>query len=476
MNGMMNKGRELAVVCVALALIACGDATPHARPIPTAPNATAQVVTLGTLDEQLSAVLEREGFTGRVGESLEQRLGRPIDRLRAEVGRMLWFDPIQGLNDDNTCGGCHSPTNGFGDTQSMAIGIENNRVVGPGRSGPRNQRRSPMAINTVFYPTLMWNSRFRAQSGSPFDNRAGFLFPVPEGEKLSYLPHLLTAQAFIPPTERVEAAGFHTPGDNFALRAEVVRRLNADSNYRQLFTRAFPGVQRTGRITYDDIARAISEFEFTLVFANAPIDRFARGDWRAMSNVEKQGALVFFGKGRCVTCHAVAGASNEMFSDFREHVAGIPQVVPHRGNVTFDGPGSNEDFGLAQVTGTPNDRYAFRTSPLRNVALQSAFMHNGAFTQLEDAVRYHLNARRGAMSYTPLSLPPDMRGAMGPILPVLDRLDGRLRSAPPLSDDEVTSLIAFVRNSLLDPRAMPTHLRRLIPDRLPSGRRPLVFQ
>ena len=117
----------------------------------------------------------------------------PTDRKHVE----MWFDPIQGLNDDNTCAGCHSPTNGFGDTQPIAIGIDNNGVVGPGRAGPRNQRRSPMAINTVFYPALMWNSRFHASSGDPFDNRQGFVFPAPEGTSLSYLPHLLTAQAFI---------------------------------------------------------------------------------------------------------------------------------------------------------------------------------------------------------------------------------------------------------------------------------------
>ena len=45
---------------------------------------------------------------------------------------MLWFDTITGLNGDNACAGCHSPTNGFGDTQSIAIGIDNNRIVGPG--------------------------------------------------------------------------------------------------------------------------------------------------------------------------------------------------------------------------------------------------------------------------------------------------------------------------------------------------------
>ena len=79
----------------------------------------------------------------------------------------------------------------------------------------------------------MWNSRFRALSGDPFDNSAGLAFPAPEGRTLSYLPHLLTAQAFIPPTERVEVAGFHFPGDNDAIRAEVLRRLNATANYRR---------------------------------------------------------------------------------------------------------------------------------------------------------------------------------------------------------------------------------------------------
>ena len=57
----------------------------------------------------------------------------------------------------------------------------------------------------------------------------------------------------------------------------------------------------------------------------------------------------------------------------------------------FDGPGEDEDFGLEQVTGDPADRYKFRTSPLRNVALQPAFFHNGAFTRLEDAIRHHLD-------------------------------------------------------------------------------------
>jgi cytochrome c peroxidase len=164
-----------------------------------------------------------------------------------------------------------------------------------------------------------------------------------------------------------------------------------------------------------------------------------------------------------------------MFSDFRQHVAGVPQIAPSVGNVTFDGPGANEDFGLEQVTGASADRYAFRTSPLRNVALQPFFMHNGAFARLEDAVRFHLDAVRSAASYSTSRLPPDLRGPLGPSAPVLDRLDPLLRRPVVLTDDEFEALVLFLRDGLLDPGARASRLRRLIPEKLPSGRPGLQF-
>jgi cytochrome c peroxidase len=454
-------------------LLGCRDSEPTRAFEPALPISATKVPT--DIDAALRANLSALGFTGRIAEQVETRLGRRVDPQLADIGRKLWFDPIQGLNNDNTCGGCHSPTNGFGDTQPIAIGIDNNLIVGPGRTGPRNQRRTPMMINTAFYPTLMWNSRFHSLSGDPFDNSQGFEFPPPEARTLSYLPQLLVAQAFIPPTERVEAAGFQFPGDNFTIRAEVIRRLNAAPHYRQLFAKVSQAVKAGRPITYDDFARAIAEFEFTQVYANAPIDRYARGDRNALSASEKRGAVIFFGKGRCVTCHAVSDKSNEMFSDFRQHVAGVPQIAPSVGNVTFDGPGANEDFGLEQVTGASADRYAFRTSPLRNVALQPFFMHNGAFARLEDAVRFHLDAVRSAASYSTSRLPPDLRGPLGPSAPVLDRLDPLLRRPVVLTDDEFEALVLFLRDGLLDPGARASRLRRLIPEKLPSGRPGLQF-
>jgi len=468
-----SRHRLLTLAFASAALGGCSDVEP-ARTV--APAAAAPSIASGDLDDALRAYLMSHGFTGHTASTLEARLGRRIDRQLADIGRQLWFDPIHGLNGDNTCGGCHSPANGFGDTQPIAIGIDNNRVVGPDRTGPRNQRRAPMAINAAFYPTLMWNSRFFARSGNPFDNSQGFVFPAPEGTTLSRLPHLLTAQAFIPPTERVEAAGFHFPGGNDDIRNEVVRRLNASAAYRQLFARVFPEVRAGGPIIFDHFARAIAEFELTLVFADAPIDRYARGVRNALTMSEKQGAVLFFGRARCVQCHAVAGQSNEMFSDFRQHVAGVPQVAPSLGNVVFDGPGANEDFGLEQVTGNSADRYAFRTSPLRNVALQPAFMHDGAFVRLEDAIRYHLDAVSGAATYTTARLPVDLQGPTGPAQPVLERLDPLLRTPVRLTENEIQSLVDFVRDGLLDPAARPQLLRRLIPEKLPSGLAGLLFR
>ena len=463
----------LSLVIVGVMLGACSDLEPARVSAPSAPD---QSRVAGDADAVLRGQLASHGFTGRIAQTLEMRLGRRIDRQLADVGRLLWFDPIQGLNDDNSCAGCHSPTHGFGDTQPIAIGVENNGVVGSGRTGPRNQRRTPMAINSAFFPTLMWNSRFHAPSGDPFDNSRGFVFPAPEGGTLSYLPHLLTAQAFIPPTERSEAAGFHFPGTSDDIRTEVLRRLNGTTNYRQLFARSFPHVKHGGAITFDDVGRAIAEFEFTLTFADAPIDRYARGIDNALTPSQKRGAVLFFGRAGCVACHAVSGRANEMFSDFRQHVAGVPQVAPSLANVTFDGPGADEDFGLEQATGNPADRYAFRTSPLRNVALQPAFMHNGAFTRLEDAIRYHLDATGRAATYSTALLPPDLRGPTGPSEPVIQRLDPLLRTPVALATDEFTALVDFVRDGLLDPEARPQRLRRLIPEKLPSGRRPLTFQ
>jgi cytochrome c peroxidase len=479
----------------------------------------------GALDSQLSAALAAAGFTGRIEESfhtrIEANLGRPIDAKLADLGRMLWFDTLHSLHADNTCGGCHSPSNGFGDSQPMAIGVQNNGLVGPHRSGPRNQRRSPLVINTALYPAMMWNGRFNSLSGDPFDNSRGFRFPFPEADErfahaedvAHQVTHLLQAQAHMPPTELIEVGGYTgtcpggvpdpalgpdfcqfddglgesvplpdsaTGSRNEPIRQKALQLLNATPAYRTLFGEVFPEVKGGAPIDFFMFGKAIAEFEFTLVFADAPLDRFARGDHGAMTASQKRGALLFFGSAGCVSCHSVAGQSNEMFSDFQEHVIGVPQIAPvfgtGMGNVIFAGPGRDEDFGLEEITGNPADRYKFRTAPLRNLAVSPGFFHNGAFVRLEDAVRFHLNVIQGARTYDPVAagVPADLR-RVGPPVPI-GRLDPRMRHALSLNPADVADLVAFIRDGLHDSRVTADNLCQLSPPAVPSGRPVLQFE
>jgi cytochrome c peroxidase len=381
---------------------------------------------------------------------------------------------------------------------------------------------------------MMWNGRFASVAGDAFDNSRGFrlpAFPVPEDSRAPDTPvrfspaenvlhgvtHLLQAQAHLPPTELIELAGFKGtcpngvpdpllgsrfcqfddgigPGqpiplpDSSGFRNEPVRQamlvaLNGSAAYRQLFGEVFPetGPPQNRPIDFFMFGKAIAEFEFTLVFADAPLDRFARGNVDSMTSSQKRGALLFFGKAKCVECHKVDGDSNEMFSDFEEHAIGVPQNAPvfgvRKGNVIFSGPGENEDFGGEERTGDQADRYKFRTAPLRNLGVSSGFFHNGAYTRLDDAIRFHLNVVESARRYSPVAagLPDDLTHKVGPPVPKI-LLDSRVKNPIKLTDEEFHDLVHFIENGLLDQRVKKANLCDLIPASVPSGLPMMIFE
>jgi cytochrome c peroxidase len=167
-----------------------------------------------------------------------------------------------------------------------------------------------------------------------------------------------------------------------------------------------------------------------------------------------------------------------MFTDFREHAIAVPQVVPSSTNNAFDGPNANQDFGREDATADPADRYRFRTPSLRNVAVEAAYMHDGAFTTLAAAIRHHLDAVASLQAYDPKAqgLPADLAGPIGPTAPLVTVLDPRLATPIELTPAAFDDLLAFVRDALLDPRATPEKLRKLVPRKVPSGRPVFLFE
>lgn len=509
------------------------------------------------LDTRLISLLQQNGFDGRVEETLEKRLGRKLDRNKINLGRLVFFDKGLGLHQDNSCAGCHSPGNGFGDSQPIAIGVDNNDIVGPHREGPHNQRRAPSVINTAFYPKLMWNGRFAAISGNPFDNSKGFEFPPPEAsifnqgtDYLNKTKHLLVGQAHIPFTELPEMAGFTISEEatavsfsrfsgltilgnsnkkasplvfkigknkiaasvnsvcadvdfgifndgqgfpvppidpainsaNFRIRDKVLELINANPEYRRLFSDIYPEIKNGTPVDFIMVGEVIAEFEFFLTAAKAPLDKYAMGSKNALSDQEKRGAIVFFTKGNCVSCHSVKGNSSQMFSDFESHNAGVPQVHPMFGVGTGNVPFSELacpnktvsgtlDFGLEEFTGNINDRYKFRSSPLRNLKVQAAFFHNGSFTQLKDALEFHLNPSVKIKTYNPyqFGVPQDIKYNKMDMTDVMKTLDPVLKRGISLSRNEKEDLLVFLTESLFDNRASAENLREEIPTRVPSG-------
>ena len=127
-----------------------------------------------------------------------------------------------------------------------------------------------------------------------------------------------------------------------------------------------------------------------------------------------------------------------MFTDFQNHVSGVPQIAPKAYRAAARGA-IRSTRTTSRATSCFRGRVRTRTSAgkrspaTRRTAtssaphrcatsrmLQPAFFHNGSFTRLEDALRYHLNTLRLARVYDPAAagIDADLRVRRGPIDPV----------------------------------------------------------
>jgi len=145
----------------------------------------------------------------------------------------------------------------------------------------------------------------------------------------------------------------------------LVDRLNSIPGYRRDFETIYGQSP-----SLDTVARSIAAFERTLVTPGSRFDRYAAGEKTALSDQEKRGLIVFIGKGACSECH-----KGTNFTDNQYHDLG---VVPAHG--------APDDPGRFAVTKKEEDRNAFKTPTLRNIALTAPYMHDGSLATLEEVV------------------------------------------------------------------------------------------
>jgi len=429
------------------------------QPLPTGDGQTA-----GSLDEQLRHTLNQFGIT-----PLDP--GPEPDPAKVVLGQALYFDKILGGNQDIACATCHLPSQHTGDGLPLSIGTGGLKI-GPDRNLGPNQGFIPRNAPEIFnrgapgWTTMFWDSRV---SGSP---EAGFNTPaetvLPDG-----LDNVLAAQAMFPVISRAEMrgqiGGLHGRPNEVAdaededystIWAALIQRLLTVPEYVTLFQAAYPDLT-TDQLGFQHAANAIAAFEIdAFTFLNSPWDNYVAGDNAAISEQVKLGALLFYGEAGCANCH-----SGNLFTDQLHHNIAVPQVGPGRDD---EAP---LDVGRFAETGQAADRFAFRTPPLRNVALTGPWMHNGAYTNLADAaILPYIDPEAALRHYDVTQLPAELRNSFQQdevtFVDILATLDPLVQSGITLSDQEAAQLLAFL-NALTDPAALD--LSNTVPESVPSG-------
>ena len=374
-----------------------------------------------------------------------------VDSLKAVLGQKLFFDKILSGNKDISCATCHHPSLNSADGLVLPIGVGgsglgNTRVIGYDRTHiPRN---SPEVFNrgASEWHTMFWDSRV---SGSA---ETGFESPVdeklPEG-----FDNVLAVQAMFPVTSRDEMRGeigdtdvngtenelaLISPAAPNSIWFALMKRLLAIPEYVDLFEAAYPETP-VEELGFQHAANAIAAFEIdAFTFLDSPWDHYVAGDNTALTEQQKLGALLFFGKAGCSNCH-----NGNLLTDQEHHNIGIPQFGPGKGNA------APLDVGRFAETGEQQHRFAFRTPPLRNVATTAPYMHNGAYDNLYDAIVHHLNPEKALKefdsSHLPEALQKSYQDSEKLYKKMVNSLDSLLtNNRPDLAAEEIDALVAFM--------------------------------
>ncbi|WP_348540360.1 cytochrome c peroxidase [Ruegeria sp. HKCCSA071] len=383
----------------------------------------------------------------------------PFDMEQAAIGHQLFYDPILSGNQNISCAHCHHPDFGTSDGLSLGIG-EGGLGLGPDRTpgtgADRIRKRIPRNapglwnlgakdIHTVFHDGRLSISNIY---GNGFNSPAQEWLP-------GGLNSLLAAQALFPLTAQFEMAG--NVAENQVTGAVhdridkgwpiLAKRVRTDPRYGPAIVAAFDDIETTEDITITQIANALAAFmAIEWRSTDSPFDQYLAGDKDALSDVQKDGMNLFYGKARCATCHA-----GPLMSDQKFHALGLPPFGPGR---TRQWDPYARDVGRMAESNRLEDAYRFRTPMLRNVALTAPYGHNGAFADLEGMVRHHLDPQTSLAKWK-----PDM--AALPKVPWLQEADfvvwddrfemerqrSRIDITPmTLSDAEIGALVAFLHS------------------------------
>lgn len=375
---------------------------------------------------------------GNTLATIPQDPKNPITQEKIDLGKLLFHETGLALNPTQeegmntySCASCHQSKAGFqsGIKQGIGEGGSGFGLFGEGRVMDANYEattidvqpiRSPTILNTAFQDVMLWNGQFGGTK-----TNAGT-----EAEWTEDTPKATNSLGF----EGVETQ---------AIAGLDVHRLKCDpemvqnnATYKMLFDEAYPNIDVAERYTKLYAALAIAAYERSVVASEAPFQKWLHGEDNAMNTVEKKGALLFFGKAKCYTCHSGPGLNGMEF-----HALGMNDLSGTDVHGTVD---EGTKKGRGGFTKNPEDDYKFKTPTLYNLKDLNFLGHGGSLTSVRKVIEYKNNGV-AENSEVPQNRLSEEFKPLG------------------LTEKEVNQLTAFVENSLFD-----NDLDRFVPESLPT--------
>jgi cytochrome c peroxidase len=252
----------------------------------------------------------------------------PYTPEKAELGWLLFFDKRVSSDHSVSCASCHSPEFAFTDGKPVSHGIKKQK----------GGRSAPSVVNRAYGALQFWDGRAKS----------------------------LEAQAIGPIANPLEMT---SEKDATKAHTSCVECLKAIPEYRQRFKKAFASED----LTIDHVAKAIATFERMVLSGNSPYDKFKAGDKTALTENQQRGMNIFFSNNaRCDSCHDGAAFTTNQFAN-----VGIGMDKP------------NPDLGRYIVSKREEDKGAFKTPGLREIARTGPYMHDGSLKTLEDVVEHY---------------------------------------------------------------------------------------
>lgn len=268
----------------------------------------------------------------------------PLTVDGVELGRHLFYDNVLSADNTMSCSTCHLPEGAFTDNLAVSEGID----------GIAGTRSSMSLLNVGFFDNgLFWDGRSKT----------------------------LEEQALLPVEDEIE---LHNTW------SEVIPKLQESELYKTLFRKAF-GIEKIEEINKELAAKAIAQFERSIVSFDSKFDQFLKGEV-FLTDDELYGFEMFIDApdvtdAQCAHCHNLPlMTSNDYFNNGFQEANTIQDFI---------------DKGLGAITIDAQNGF-FRAPSLRNIELTGPYMHDGSLQTLEEVIEHYSSGGKESPSKDPL--------------------------------------------------------------------------